>query len=64
MPGTCMKPNQQSIIIVGGGIVGSYLAYECALAGWEVDEPRRLPKPELPFVDDATNDIKSCSILR
>lgn len=38
-------PNQQSIIIVGGGIIGSFLAYECALAGWDVDVFDPQPEP-------------------
>lgn len=44
-------PNQQSIIIVGGGIVGSFLAYECALAGWDVDVFDPQPEPAASYAN-------------
>ncbi|EFG48713.1 FAD dependent oxidoreductase [Brevibacterium mcbrellneri ATCC 49030] len=44
-------PSPQSIIIVGGGIVGSYLAYECALAGWDVDVFDPQPEPAASYAN-------------
>lgn len=44
-------PSPKSIIIVGGGIVGSYLAYECALAGWEVDVFDPQPEPAASYAN-------------
>lgn len=43
--------SQPSIIIIGGGIVGSFLAYECALAGWDVDVFDPNPEPAASYAN-------------
>lgn len=51
MPNPKVTPSPQSIIIVGGGIVGNFLAYECALAGWDVDVFDPQPEPAASYAN-------------